>query len=144
MMPQLQVNIITPERIVMAKKADSVIVPGECGEMEILPQHAAIFSLINPGQLTVTNNNNKSVFAVGIGFLELRENKLSILVDTALGESDIDVEQAKLAIEEAKDRLAEISPENVEERFAFETQLATAQAKIKVYTKTSTGTDKKQ
>lgn len=136
MADRIEVRIITPERIVLSKKADAVVLPAEKGEMQVLPGHAALFSTIIPGQITVFDGEKRSVFASGTGFLEVNSKLVKILVDSAEGTSEIDPAEVQRLIDEAEDKLKNLSNADVEERFAFETQLATAKARIEVYEQT--------
>jgi len=133
----LEVRIITPERVVFSQKVDSVLVPGSLGEMEILPGHVAIFSIIKPGEIRVKDDDQVYIFASGAGFVEVNNDCVKILVDSAEGNADIDPEVARKLIEEAEDKLKDLENVDDETRFAFETQLATARARIEVYERTS-------
>ncbi len=134
----LSVNIITPERIVLASHADAIALPGILGEMELRPGHAALLTLVKPGEVRVKREGvEDKLYVVGSGLCEIVDDAINLLVDTAEGEDEIDVEQAKALLASAKDHMAEIDPENEEERFAFETALATARARIEVFEKTS-------
>lgn len=136
MADKLEVRIITPDHVVFSRKAESVSLPGMLGDMEILPNHVSLFSTIQPGQVTVRSGEAQAIFAVGIGFLEVNANIVKILVDSAEGNANIDTEAEKRLIEEAEDKLKNLDSEDVETRFAFETQLATAKARIEVFERT--------
>ncbi len=136
MADKLEVRIITPDHVVFSRKAESVSLPGMLGDMEILPNHVSLFSTIQPGQVTVRSGEAQAIFAVGIGFLEVNANIVKILVDSAEGNANIDTEAERRLIEEAEDKLKNLDSEDVETRFAFETQLATAKARIEVFERT--------
>lgn len=133
----IEVRIITPERIVLSKKADSVTLPAENGEMQVMPGHAALFATIIPGQITVQDGEKTSIFASGTGFLEVHNDIVKVLVDSAEGNAEIDPAEAQRLIDEAEDKLKNLSNADVEERFAFESQLATARARIEVYARST-------
>jgi F-type H+-transporting ATPase subunit epsilon len=136
MAERLDVKIITPERVVFKHEADSVILPGTLGEMEVLPGHVAIFSTIKPGQILIKDSGRRDIFASGAGLLEVCANHVTLLVDSAEGSAEIDPAVAQRLIEEAEDKLKNLSSEDEEQRFAFETQLAAAKARIEVYERT--------
>lgn len=140
MADKLEVRIITPDHVVFSRKAESVSLPGMLGDMEILPNHVSLFSTIRPGQVTVRSGEAQAIFAVSTGFLEVHADIVKILVDSAEGNTEIDTEAEKRLIEEAEDKLRNLDSEDVETRFAFETLLATAKARIEVYERT-TGED---
>ncbi len=137
MADQIEVRIITPERVAYSQAVDSVSLPGAAGMMEIHPGHVAMFSAVLPGEVTVSNRGKKEVFACGAGIAEVSLNIVTLLVDSAQGNAEIDPVAAKALIDEAEDKLKNLSNEDVEQRFAFETQLATAKARIEVYERTS-------
>ena len=136
MADKLEVRIITPDHVVFSRKAESVSLPGMLGDMEILPNHVSLFSTIKPGQVTVRSGQAQAIFAVSVGFLEVNANIVKILVDSAEGNANIDTEAERRLIEEAEDKLKNLDSEDVETRFAFETQLATAKARIEVFERT--------
>ena len=133
MSERLNLKIITPEKIVFLHDADSVLLPGTLGEMEVLPGHVAIFSTVKPGQIVVRDGSRKLIFACGAGLLEVNDDKVSLLVDSAEGNSEIDPKAAAELIANLEDKLKNLENEDAETRFAFETQLATAKARIEVY-----------
>ena len=137
MADRLDVRIITPERVVFKREADSVSLPGTVGEMDILPGHVALFSTIKPGQVQIKDSAETVIFACGTGLAEVYANRVTILVDTAEGSAEIDPAAAQKLIDEAEDKLKNLSSEDEEQRFAFETQLAAAKARIEVYERTA-------
>lgn len=137
MSDQIEVRIITPERVVYSRNVDSVLLPGTSGMMEIYPGHVALFSTVMPGELCVSAGGKKEIFACGTGLVEVSHDRVTLLVDSAQGNMDIDPAQAQALIDEAEDKLKGLSNEDVEQRFAFETQLATAKARIEVYERTA-------
>ena len=140
MSEKLDVRIITPARIVFKREAESVILPGTAGEMEVLAGHVAIFSTIKAGQITIRDGEKKAIFACGAGLLEVSSNKVTLLVDSAEGTAEIDPEEARKMIEEAEDKLKDIESLDEETRFAFETKLAAAKARIDVFERMSNET----
>lgn len=139
MSDRLDVRIITPERVIYKHEADSVIIPGSVGEMEILPGHSALFSGIKPGQMCIRDGAEKKIFACGAGMAEVQHDRVILLLDSAEGNFEIDPKAAAALVAEAEDKLKNLSSEDEEQRFAFETQLATAKAKIEVYERTTEG-----
>ena len=137
MSDRLDVRIITMERVVFRNEADTVLLPGAVGEMEILPGHVALFSTVKPGQLVVKDGSKQNIFAIGAGIVEVCANCVSVLVDSAEGSAEIDPKVAAALIAEAEDKLKNLSSEDEEQRFAFETKLAAAKARIEVYERTT-------
>jgi F-type H+-transporting ATPase subunit epsilon len=103
----LSVQIVTPERVVFSEEnVDSVTVPGADGELTILPSHAPLMTLLQPGALTLRRNNDENDIALSGGFLEVRDDELVILADTAERSEEIDQQRAEEARVRAADRLS--------------------------------------
>ena len=79
----MQVEILTLEKTLLSTDAKSVIVPGKNGQFEMLNNHAPIISLLQSGNIKVTdNNNNKVNFEIISGSIEMSNNKITILAET--------------------------------------------------------------
>ena len=103
----LTVQIVTPERIVFSEEnVDSVTLPSAEGELTILPRHAALMTTLLPGALTLRRGGEETDIALSGGFLEVRDNKVVILADTAERSDELDQERAELARRRAADRVA--------------------------------------
>ncbi len=103
----LNLQIITPERVVFAEEdIDSVTLPGSEGEMTILPQHAPLMTELQPGALVFRRSGEETDVALAGGFVEVRDDKVVILADTAERSEEIDVARAEEARQRAVERLA--------------------------------------
>ena len=78
MSDRLIVKIITPEKVVFYHEADSILLPGTLGEMEVLPGHVAIFSTIEPGSVIARDGKRTLNVACGTGLLEVKDNMVSL------------------------------------------------------------------
>lgn len=106
--PKLQVEIVTGERVVYHEDGvDMVLAPGADGALGILPRHAALFSLLSAGRMIVRKGNQEQELAVFGGFLEVANNRVLILADTAERIEEIDEERAERARERAEHALQE-------------------------------------
>ncbi|MFQ5965291.1 MAG: ATP synthase F1 subunit epsilon [Candidatus Scalinduaceae bacterium] len=77
-------DVITPEKVVYSKEVSAITARGSDGYMGILPQHAPLITTLEPGPLNITEpDENKVTFSLSKGFMEVRENKVVILTDTA-------------------------------------------------------------
>jgi F-type H+-transporting ATPase subunit epsilon len=86
-----QVEIVSPERLVLSQQVTSVVVPGIEGYFTYLPEHAPLMTTLRPGFLTVTDINNVAhMFYVSGGFADVTPSTLSILAEEArpVGEFD--------------------------------------------------------
>lgn len=101
-------EIITPQKTAYTnKEAHSLTVNTASGQITILPDHAALFSLLTEGELIVRDSKEEYYLAVGGGYVEVHQNKVTILVTRAVGSTEINETQAQEAIERAKKLLKE-------------------------------------
>lgn len=107
----MRLEIVTPEKKVFSENVDFVVVPGELGELGILPNHVPLMSSLKIGEIRVHVDNNVTKFAVSGGFVEVTKKKVTVLADTAERADEIDVERAERAKERAEKRLCESDPE---------------------------------
>jgi F-type H+-transporting ATPase subunit epsilon len=105
-MAKLTVEIITGERVVYSQdEVDSVVAPGAAGALGILPGHAKLVSLLSQGEMSIRRQGEEDFFAVFGGFIEVTDNKVIILADSAERASDIDLERVASARENAESAL---------------------------------------
>jgi F-type H+-transporting ATPase subunit epsilon len=104
-MAKLQLEIVTPEAKIFSEEVNSVVLPGAEGELGILPQHAALMTQIQPGEVRITRDNGTISLAVGDGFAQVRDNKVSVLTDLAVETAKIDEEKTQQAIDRAQEAL---------------------------------------
>ena len=106
-MPNLKVDIVTAERVVFsAEGVDLLVVPGIEGELGVLPLHAPLLTTIQPGVLRVVKGGEETTMAITGGFIEVRENRVTILADAAERGEEIDAARAEAARRHAEERLA--------------------------------------
>lgn len=108
-MASLSVEIVTGERVVYERDNVSMVVaPGAEGSLGILPSHAPLVSLLKEGELRVNTGGEEESIAVHGGFLEVVNNKVVILADTAERATEIDVERAEAARVAAEEALRNV------------------------------------
>jgi F-type H+-transporting ATPase subunit epsilon len=78
-----QINIATPEKLILETRAESAQIPGKDGYMGILPGHAALLSELAEGTLSVTLKGQTESFHIAGGFVEVRNNHVRVLADKA-------------------------------------------------------------
>lgn len=108
---QLRCRILTPEKVIYEGDVDMVVAPGLDGEVGILPLHTPLVIPLKIGELRVKRGEHQDYIAVQGGYLEVREDILTVLADDAEIASQIDVEAAERAKAEAEKELAEASRE---------------------------------
>src|SRR2546428_6381429 len=80
----LTVDIVTAERLVYSREGvDEVVAPGIEGELTVLPQHAPLLTMIKPGIMRIKRGNDETDMAITGGFLEVRDDRVTILADAA-------------------------------------------------------------
>jgi F-type H+-transporting ATPase subunit epsilon len=87
----LRCEIITQERRVFDEEVDIVIAPGTEGEMGILPQHAPLVAALDYGELRVRQGDLESLFAIGGGVLQVSNDHVIVLADSAEQAEEIDI-----------------------------------------------------
>lgn len=103
----MQLNIITPTKSVLSEDVDQLTLPTETGEITILPNHVPLLTKVKPGELTIKKNNKQTFFAITGGFLEMKQNQITILADYAIRADDIEIAKAKEAQERAEKAMKE-------------------------------------
>jgi F-type H+-transporting ATPase subunit epsilon len=105
--PGLRLDVVTAERLVYSGDVDMVVAPGSEGELGILPHHSALMTTLHSGALTVKTGDAELDLAIGGGFLEVRDDRVLVLADTAERAEEIDIERAHAAENRARQLLAE-------------------------------------
>ena len=88
---KISLEVVSPEKMVMSKTVDMVTISGTEGDFGILPGHAALVSSIRPGFLEIENNKETEKMFIGGGFIEVLEDKVSILATEVLSSEQIDI-----------------------------------------------------
>jgi F-type H+-transporting ATPase subunit epsilon len=133
-MAGIKIDIVTPESILYSGDADILIAPGIEGELGILPHHAPLITLLQPGELTLRKGGEEICMVIYGGFLEVRPDRVIILADAAQRSEEIDVARAEEAKRRAEQHLADRSASAVE-RDQSEAALRQALASLKVVEK---------
>jgi F-type H+-transporting ATPase subunit epsilon len=92
----LTLTVVTPERSVVERVAcDSVSLPGELGELGILPGHTPLVALLGVGRVTWTDGGKKTAVAVRGGFVEVAGDAVRVLADLSAEKDSIDATAAR-------------------------------------------------
>jgi F-type H+-transporting ATPase subunit epsilon len=114
MADELKLEIVTPEQMTFRGVVEEVTIPGTEGQFGVLKGHAALLSSVDIGELSFTQDHKKTYYAVNTGYAEVAASKVTVLVETAERFDLIDRERAKRAREQAEEKLAKLSREDVE------------------------------
>jgi F-type H+-transporting ATPase subunit epsilon len=79
---RLHLRVYTPERELVDREVREVIAQGAFGEIGILPDHAALVTVLEPGVLTYRTDGGVASLELGGGFAEVRDNVMTVLVDS--------------------------------------------------------------
>lgn len=110
-MSRIKLEIVTAERQTFADEVDVIIAPGVEGQLGILPHHAPLMTMLQPGEIVLKKDGEEIYFFVSGGFLEVRPDKVIILADACERCEEIDVTRAEEAKLRAEERLRSKSPE---------------------------------
>lgn len=127
----LKLEIVTPEKRVLDTEAEEVVVPTASGEAGILTNHAPLISELKPGILSYFGKNTSAKLVVAGGFVEVSDNRVAVLTDSAFLPEEIDPETARSRKEAAEKQLA-ASSDSPEAREAAQLQLEFAEALVKI------------
>jgi F-type H+-transporting ATPase subunit epsilon len=127
----INLDIVTPEKLVFSGNVDYVSIPGIEGEMGILPHHCPLITMLQPGELRIRKANEEVSLAVGGGYLEVKPDRIIILADIAERDDSIDAQKAEEAKRRAEQTLsgAGISPMD---KSATEASLRLELARLKI------------
>ncbi len=127
----LKVDIVTAERLVFSDEGvDEVVAPGSEGELTVLPMHAPLLTMIKPGLMRLIKGGEEVDMAITGGFLEVRNDRVTILADAAERAEEIDVVRAEEARRRAERRLEERVSEEDLARAAASLQRALLRLKV--------------
>lgn len=101
----INMEVVTPEKHICSLETEAVVVPAYEGYLGVLPNHAPLVTQLGIGVVTYTVGGEKKKIAITGGFMEVADNKMIILADTAEMGENIDVERAAASKERAEKRL---------------------------------------
>lgn len=103
---KIQLEIVTPEKLVLSESVDEVVAPGLDGELGFLPDHTPLISQLKTGVLTYRLGTDRKQLHVSGGFVEALPDRVSVLTDVAERPEEINLERAQRAKERAEKRLS--------------------------------------
>lgn len=106
-MDKIKFEIVTAERVVYSDEVDIVVAPGIEGQLGILPHHASLMTMLQPGELMVRKGSEEHSIFVSGGFMEVHGNKVVVLADTAERAEEIDISRAEAAKRRAEEKMAQ-------------------------------------
>lgn len=131
-MTMLKLEIVTPESRVYSDEVNSVVLPGDLGEMGVLPNHAPLVTSLLPGELRITKGGTVTEYAVGEGFVEVTGTTVKVLTDLAVDEAGINENAVQEALDRAQARLKDAPNLSAEEIAATEAAIAKSLIQLKI------------
>jgi F-type H+-transporting ATPase subunit epsilon len=129
----IHLEIVTPERLLIAADVESVQIPGLDGELGILPGHSPLISQLKPaGLLTYVERGKTAQIVVSEGFVEVMPNRVQVLAERAERPEEIDVERAIRAKERAEKLLSQASSDPSIDAERASTELELSKTRLQV------------
>jgi len=127
----LDIEIVSPEKLVFKGTGKVLTVPGVDGRFQVLNMHAAMIAMFEAGVITVEDEKGEKInFSTRGGVAEVKKNKVVVLADAAEAKDDIDIERARKAMDRANERLKEGGKDIDRERAKYSLQRAQIRLKV--------------
>ncbi len=104
-MATLRLEIVTPEKMIFSDDVDTILAWGVEGQLGILPHHAPLMTILQPGDLVFRKGGQEEALTISGGFLEVRPDKVIILADACERAEEIDLARAEAAKQRAQEAL---------------------------------------
>lgn len=128
-METFELKVIACDKVFYNGRSTLLIVPALDGELAVLPHHENMVVAVKAGDMRFKNQQNELVEAVnGIGFVQIMNNRVTVLVDTVERPEEIDVARANAAKERAQEMLRQ--KQSLQEYHRSQATLARAMARI--------------
>jgi F-type H+-transporting ATPase subunit epsilon len=101
----IDLQIVTPDRMLVHEQVDEVEIPGVNGYFGVLPGHTPLLAALSVGELWYRKGQEKTYLAIALGFAEVLPDRVSILAQLAERADEIDVDRAESARKRAAERL---------------------------------------
>ncbi|MGH6880927.1 F0F1 ATP synthase subunit epsilon [Hypericibacter sp.] len=129
MADKTQFELVSPERLLISKAVDMVVVPGTEGDFGVLPDHAPLISSVRPGVIAVFDGGQVTdrIFVAG-GFAEVTGERCTVLAEQAIPLAELDRGRIEGELKDARDDLTDAKTDT--DRAAAERAVAVAEAKM--------------
>lgn len=136
MAEKLKLEMVTPHKLVLSEEVDEITAPGAIGEFGVLPGHTPMLTTLKVGELTYRQGSQVKHVAVNWGYVEVEDDNVTVLVETAEMADKIDLERARAALSRAENALKTLSPDDKQFKI-MEAALTRALMRIQVATRHS-------
>ena len=126
---KVEFELVSPEKLLLTRAIDMVVVPGAEGDIGVLPRHSPTITTVRPGTIVIYEGGAVSdrIFIAG-GFAEVSDNRCTVLAEEAMSIEDIDKAAAQQSLADAREDIS--SADSDAARKSAETAVAVAEAKI--------------
>src|SRR5262245_10224771 len=131
MADKIELEVVTPERRLLAEPVDMVTVPGLTGEMGILPGHTPLISQLKTGVLSYQQDGRTAQLLVSGGFVEVRDDHVSVLAEIAERPEEIDAAAAGASRDRLEKQLGSWSGSDDDLQLA-QTELARSEVRLQL------------
>lgn len=121
----MHLSIVTPVKIIFEDEIDQLTLPTQTGQITILPHHVGLLTKVEEGEIIIKKGGNEQFIAGAGGFLEVKNNRITILADFAVRSEAIETEKVLEAQKRAEERLKQAQEQ------ASERDIALAQAELR-------------
>ena len=101
----LQLEVITQEKVTLKDQIDILIAPGYNGQISILPGHCNLLTRLTAGEMFILKGPSSTILAITGGFLDIHNNKITVMADSAVRADEIDIQKVETAKQKAEDAL---------------------------------------
>ena len=126
----ISLRVVTPARLVLEEQVDELTAPGPLGQLGILPDHAALMTTLDIGQLSYKKSGANSVITLAGGYAEVLDNVVTVLANAAEFPPEIDTARAENARARAENTLGDSDQADEEALVAARAALQRALVRI--------------
>ncbi len=112
---KLQLEVVTPEQAVLTTEVDEVDLPGELGQIGVLPGHVPTLTKLGIGEMVVYDNGSEAHYFIVRGFAEILGDRVRVLAQECEGVDEIDIEKAREVLAEAEQEVERLEEERTGE-----------------------------
>ena len=129
-----RLSIVTPDKILYDGEVRSLSVPGADGYLGVLSNHAPLITSLIAGKIEFSDaTGGNKMLAVSRGFFEVSNNVATILADLIEDSSEIDIDSARAALKEERQRLNSHDLSDTESRSEIQARVRWHTARVKVF-----------
>ena len=110
----IQLQIVTPDKLLVSEQVDELQIPGSEGYFGVLPGHTPMLASLAIGEMWYRKGQETTYLSLAYGFCEVLPDRVTILAQLAERADEIDIARAEQAKKRAEERLAQANPEEYE------------------------------